>query len=690
MINSDTFRLIFENSATGMALLNKQGGFLLANKKLRELLGYSSEEFCKRTLSGIIVDRGSQEVLDKIQWICDSQIDSFATKQRLFQNNDAIIWVQIDIALCSRDLENDVFLIASFENFTDRRQLEEKQRQHLVLAEALRDSVAALTSTLNLEQVLDRILLQVERVVPYDTASFMLVDRDIAAIVRCRGWTERDAEDAVLSLRFSVQDTDSLRVMFESGRPFSILDTRLYDGWRTDIPEIQWIRSYIGVPVRTGDEFFGFLNLDSSQPGAFSDEQAYRLQTFADQAAIALQNARLYEKLQSYTTELEVRVEQRTRELQRAKDHVEVVLNSSSDAILLFTTEGTILQTNPAFLQLFGFAHNDEAFGQNILDFVEADELRPTLNIFRSISEKLEPVRTEIVFRRLDGTAIVTEMALAAIEASQGARPKLVCSLHDITKRIKIETELRKAIEKEKELNDLKSRFSTMVSHEFRTPLSIISTKNWILRHHQSDIDEEKVIAAHDQIETQVKVLASYLEDIDTIRKSQSIGFDFAPQNIDLGAFCRDIIGDLEVTSPTHHLELDVTGDCESVEGDPKLLRHIMINLVGNAIKYSSSGSKVTIRIACSKVGSVLEVHDEGIGIPKEDLEHIFEPFHRGKNAATIMGTGLGLTIVKWAVESHQGAISVESEIGHGATFKVTLPRLDADKAQNGQFMESQ
>src|SRR5262249_25028839 len=148
----------------------------------------------------------------------------------------------------------------------------------------------------------------------------------------------------------------------------------------------------------------------------------------------------------------------------------------------------------------------------------------------------------EIVFRRLDGTTLVTDMALAPIEPTQNVRPKLVCSLRDITKRIEIETELRRAIEKEKELSDLKSRFSSMVSHEFRTPLSVISTRNWILRTHLHEIDEQSRISAHDQIEAQVKILVSYLQDIETLRRSESIDFDFSPQTVDLQVFAREII----------------------------------------------------------------------------------------------------------------------------------------------------
>ena len=167
------------------------------------------------------------------------------------------------------------------------------EHEQRVLAEALRDTAAALNSTLDFDEVLDRILDYVGRVVPHDTANIMLIENDSARVVRCRGYTDYSAQDWLMSQRFPLADFSNLRRMIENAeQPNLIWDTRADRRW-VDLPETRWIRSRIGAPIRFKGRVIGFLNLDSATPGFFNANHAQRLQAFADQAAIALENARL-------------------------------------------------------------------------------------------------------------------------------------------------------------------------------------------------------------------------------------------------------------------------------------------------------------------------------------------------------------------------------------------------------------
>ncbi|MBI5564828.1 MAG: GAF domain-containing protein [Chloroflexi bacterium] len=183
-----------------------------------------------------------------------------------------------------------------------RLQAEEAERQQRLLAEALRDTAEALTNTLDFDEVLDRILANIDRVVPYDSASVMLVHDGVASVARGRGYDARGLTDWLAQLILPITATPNLRVMAETGQPLFIQRTRDYAGWR-DYPESRWIESYLGAPIRSQGQVVGFLNLDSGTPQFYTPDHARSLQAFADQAAVAIENARLFQATQRHLKE---------------------------------------------------------------------------------------------------------------------------------------------------------------------------------------------------------------------------------------------------------------------------------------------------------------------------------------------------------------------------------------------------
>ena len=196
------------------------------------------------------------------------------------------------------------YWISVQEDITERKRVEEAEREQRALAEALCDTAAALGSTLHLDEVLDRILVNVSHVVPYDSVSVMLVESGVASIARHQGYPERLHEEFARSLRFTLDDTATLHHMVETGMPLIIPDTQTYPQW-VDIPETRWIRSYAGVPIRVKGETVGFLNLNSVTPGFYTPAYAKGLQAFAAQVAVAIENARLYEDIKTRRRYLE-------------------------------------------------------------------------------------------------------------------------------------------------------------------------------------------------------------------------------------------------------------------------------------------------------------------------------------------------------------------------------------------------
>lgn len=190
----------------------------------------------------------------------------------------------------------DGFVIV-WRDVTERKRIEESEREQRTLAEALQEIAISLNSTLEREAVLDNILEQLGRVVPYDSVNLMLIKNGDAQIVRSRGYEERGLQDIVLTHRLNVSETNNLRWMAETGKPMTIPDTWQSPDW-VRLPKSEWIRSYAGAPLRVNGRTIGFLNVNSAQPGFYSNKYADRLLAFAVQSALAIENAELFREVQ--------------------------------------------------------------------------------------------------------------------------------------------------------------------------------------------------------------------------------------------------------------------------------------------------------------------------------------------------------------------------------------------------------
>lgn len=431
-------------------------------------------------------------------------------------------------------------------------------------------------------------------------------------------------------------------------------------------------RSELVVPLRTTKGILGVLDLQSAQVDAFSQQDQRILSAFAERAAAALETIALYEEINRHAAELEQRVIQRTAELSNAKERIEAIFNNSSDAIVLVAGDGTIHQANVAFTTLFGY-QMDEVFGEALTLISVDNQLDLLEQALQRITQNGEQERIELVACRKDRTSFNVDVALAPV--ADYDTTNVICSFRDITEHKQLEENLRQTLEKERELNDLKSHFTSMVSHEFRTPLATIQSSTDLLKRYHDRLSDEKKIELVDKIQKQVKHLTNMMEDILTYSKSQAVGFQFTPTRMDIAAFCRSIVEETQATTSNHFINFTVTRVCGELSMDVKLLRQMITNLLSNAIKYSPQGGEIHFNLDCDDQHAVFTIEDTGIGIPEKDLEHLFEDFHRAENVANISGTGLGLVIVKQAVDVHAGTIRVDSEVGKGTTFTLTFPK---------------
>ena len=265
------------------------------------------------------------------------------------------------------------------------------------------------------------------------------------------------------------------------------------------------------------------------------------------------------------------------------------------------------------------------------------------------------------------------------------ARVKAHLSLkeaRDSLERRNLEDKLRfeLAMAQQVKLNALKSTFVSMTTHEFRTPLTTILSSQELLRHYAARLSPQQRDDALDSIEYAVRRMVTMLDQVLTIGRADANLLEFRPKPVDIPTLCEHLreealAGHCEPgTESESLLALTVEMEDPMVHADEKLLRHILGNLLSNAIKYTPSGMGAIFHVRREVNGLVFEVKDQGIGIPSDDLPRLFGNFHRASNVGDIPGTGLGLTIVKRAVDSHGGTISVVSELGTGTRFTVRIP----------------
>ncbi|MGC1246918.1 MAG: ATP-binding protein [Spirulinaceae cyanobacterium] len=258
----------------------------------------------------------------------------------------------------------------------------------------------------------------------------------------------------------------------------------------------------------------------------------------------------------------------------------------------------------------------------------------------------------------------------------------LVGVVEDITERKQAELEMSKALVAEKELNQLKSSFVSMVSHEFRNPLNSISGLVQILKLYGNELTTEKKQAMFPRIQSSIERMTNLLDDMLMIGKAEEGKLKFKLAFLELEKFCHSLISEIKLSQDKkHEIILNYQGKTASII-DEKLLRYILTNLLSNAVKYSPQGKTINFDVICDSSQVVFQIKDRGIGIPVEDQKRLFESFYRAENVNQIEGTGLGLAIVKHCVDLHGGTITFKSEEGIGTKFTLTIPNALKEEAK--------
>ena len=362
--------------------------------------------------------------------------------------------------------------------------------------------------------------------------------------------------------------------------------------------------------------------------------------------------------------------------LRQSDERFRRVVENALDIITIIDLEGYIYYASPSVETVIGYSPA-KLIGENFFDYIHPDDLATASQEVTSVSQNSTAVLPiEFLYRHHNGSWRVLE-AVSQKFIDDAPEPRILINSRDITERKRL-SEMRLALERERELSAIKTRFFSMASHEFRTPLSTVLAAAQIMENSPNVWQNARKRARNlRRIQDSVKNMVQLLDDILTINRAETGKLEFNPKPLRLEKLCRHCVEEMQLSAGSEYLIIfECTKQGVRASLDEKLMRSIIANLLSNAIKYSPQGSEIRVSLDFTGDRVQIQIIDNGIGIPPNDLEQLFEPFHRGQNVRRIPGTGLGLVVVKKCVDLHHGQINLTSELNIGTTVTVSLPLI--------------
>ncbi|MBX6770189.1 MAG: GAF domain-containing protein [Chloroflexi bacterium] len=552
---------------------------------------------------------------------------------------------------------------------------EESRRQRLELLASFRRIGDALAAGLDLPDTLRLVVDLATEMLRATVGSLTLCPTDDAP-----GETKWAPVDALERYGPELEAlTDLANEVIQRREPCYVADLRERLGEIVCHGAPEALRTYVGVPLFLRGRIIGTLGVFHALPKRFTRPEIDLLASFGAQAAIAIDNARLFTRLQRQVEELSAAAQRNAElftRLELEKKRLDVIFQNSTDAIFMADRDGRIIAFNPAAELLTGWSAC-EVLGRGCQEVFGPGLGETTMRLLAG--EPPDDGVAEAVVVNRSGERRHVAASYAYVAASNGEGPFALAVVRDISRQ--------------KEVERLKSDFISMVSHELRTPLAVIKGYAATLLNPSLHVDAERQQRFLRGINDASDRLTRLIDNLLSVSRFESGRFRLNLQLVDLSDLVCRVVAALRGSVGSHRLTCIVPPEGLVARLDRDQIEQVLVNLVSNAVKYSPEESEVVIELRAfddpSLVpvpvrfasgiprGVLLIVRDQGIGIAPNHQRFIFDKFYRGDAPAVrrVAGTGLGLYICKSIVEAHHGAIWVESQVGRGSTFYVALPR---------------
>lgn len=671
------YRLLTENSMDGIYQVDLLGRMTYINSSFNKMLGYEKGEILNKHFSFIVP---TKELLRAAILFKDLMIGKSIDGLINIKRKDGTEFPVIFTATTLRKEGKIIGLTGSLKDVTEIKQKEAELEFIVDLnAKVNEGDCPSLIFDYAVQQMLKIFGLKICNIYSYEKGNDFMSIQAMSLSSRIKKKIKKISGVDLNRYKIPLYEGSGFNKVIQDGRTI-LSDNTVQDikDWcdnkaiHSFVKPLAHLISYkysLRIPLKVQDRIIGILGV--SRDYIFTDEVIASLNRLGVHLSLIINKLKNDEKLQN------------------SKKRLNEILNVTPSAIIhTRLSDGKIMYANNSLAKILKLPLR-KIIGQKLPDcWVDSDQKKEY--IMNTIKDQgfIKNQELKIKSKGTSELWILASMNLSVV----GGEPTVFTGFTDITYQKKVEQqllthesslenqvaertrELNKALSREKELNNLKTNFVTMASHEFRTPLTTILSASDILKRYRDRMTETEVNSKIDKIQSEVKGLTDILNDFLVIGSSEAGKIDLKVEKIDLKLFLDEEITSLKDSIAKEH-EIDyVFKSAEIVNLDSRIIKNIISNLLGNAIKYSATGSKIEFHISARNGSLIIQVNDQGIGISKNDLENIFTPFHRGSNVGTIQGTGLGMTIVKQSVELHGGQITINSKEGVGTEVKVTIP----------------
>lgn len=655
-----------EQSPSTVMITDLHGNIEYVNPKFTAVTGYTFEEVRGKNPRFLKSGETPPEEYSRL-WQTITAGGEWRGEFHNVRKNGELYWEMASISPIKNADGAITHFLAVKEDITARKKAEAAEHEQRALAVALRDIAIAISNTLDLDLILDRLLANLGSIVPHDGADVMYIRDGVASVVRVCERLPAEDKAALLALRLPVADTPHLRQMAETGEPVIVGDMASDPYWSA-FPFAQTQRSYIGVPFRSSGAASGFINLYAAAPHFFTPEHLERLQAFADQAAVAIQNAQMYDAMRDFADRLSERVAERTAELEQQQAQLQAILDAMAEGVA-YVQEGRIRYTNPALAAMFGAnpGELDMPTEQVFARYIDSSDS------FADISKQIDALfrqgriwRGQVQVRRPGGGLFDVALTVTPVYGPDGRRIGSVAMLRDVSQ--------------EKALQAQKDRFLANAAHELRTPISNIKTRLYLIRRQPENTPEHL-----DVLEKVADNMIGLVEDLLDVVRFEHKALRLHRQSLVLQKLIHDVIAVQlpEIERRQIRLAVEMPDEPLIVYGDWRRLNQVLTRLIANAIHFTSDRGDVLVRLTPEAQQAVIRVQDFEIGLEPDQLPYLFQPFFRADEGDS-EGLGLGLAIAQQIVELHGGTLAVESEPGRGSVFTIRLALVE-DASSTGR-----
>lgn len=677
--SEEKYRNIIENINLGLMEVDLDEKIVFANKSFCNMTAYPLEELIGKNARDIFLVEGDAHSDNKMENVQSlrTEGESSAYELKIKRRDGKSLWMIISGAPVKNEEGEVIGSIGIHNDITDRKLQEiavqdllikvEKSNEELKVQQKhlkiINEFSTNIINSQTIKEIVDEITTNTVSHFGFtDCVVYLLnANKDLLSQVSAYGKKENDGD--LVSPIFIEIGKGVVGTVAATGRAILISDTSQDKRY---IKDIEQGFSELAVPIMVDNEVIGVIDSENVERDFYNNDHLDSLTTIANLTATKIKKA-ISEEQQKFT-ELA---------LQESEAKLRSVINSAMDAVITIDEFGCITEWNNQAVELFGFTHED-AIDNTLSELIVPNEHREAHN--RGMAHFLKtgegPVlnkRIEIIGLHKSGEIFPIELSIVPIETN--GQYYFSAFIRDIRERKRLEREMELALEKEKELRELKSKFVSMTSHEFRTPLTTIKSNVELLDYFlkKNNLGEDpKAKRNIERIESQIERLNALMNDILMIGKLEGGKIPFKPESIYISSLCKGIVNQLSTDlGKENSIHLEIIGKEREIELDPNIYEHIITNLLGNSLKYSEPGKMVNLILKFEEDQLNCSVIDEGIGISEEDQKKLFESFFRADNVGAIQGTGLGLTIVKQFVEMHGGEISVKSSLGQGSCFTI-------------------